>query len=77
MDKDEIKRIKRKTSVEDLCKDLPTEFQMYINYCRGLRFDEKPDYAYLRRLFNELFKRNRFKRNFVFDYSMFFFIFFD
>jgi hypothetical protein len=24
---------------------------MYLNYCRGLRFEEAPDYMYLRQLF--------------------------
>ena len=29
----------------------PAEFAMYLNYCRGLRFEEAPDYMYLRQLF--------------------------
>ena len=29
---------------------------MYLNYCRGLRFDEAPDYMYLRQLFRILFR---------------------
>ena len=62
-DPEEGKRIKLTTTVDVLCKDLPVEFAMYINYCRGLRFEEKPDYVYLRRLFQELFDRKRFKRD--------------
>uniref|UniRef100_A0A1I8FEV5 non-specific serine/threonine protein kinase n=1 Tax=Macrostomum lignano TaxID=282301 RepID=A0A1I8FEV5_9PLAT len=27
-----------------LCKGFPAEFTMYLNYCRGLRFEEAPDY---------------------------------
>ena len=44
------------TSVEILCKGFPSEFSMYLNYCRGLRFDEAPDYMYLRQLFRILFR---------------------
>ncbi|XP_054571802.1 casein kinase I-like [Eptesicus fuscus] len=47
---------KMTTPVEVLCKGFPAEFAMYLNYCRGLRFEETPDYAYLRQLFRILFR---------------------
>lgn len=47
---------KMSTPVEVLCKGFPSEFSMYLNYCRGLRFDEAPDYMYLRQLFRILFR---------------------
>ncbi len=40
-----------------LCKGFPQEFVAYFQYVRALRFDEKPDYSYLRRLFRDLFAR--------------------
>ena len=42
---------KMSSPVDILCKGFPAEFSMYLNYCRGLRFDEAPDYMYLRQLF--------------------------
>ena len=33
------------------------EFSTYLNYCRSLRFEDKPDYLYLRKMFKELFYR--------------------
>ena len=33
------------------------EFATYQNYVRSLRFEEKPDYAYLRQLIRNLFHR--------------------
>ncbi len=27
---------------------------MYLNYCRGLRFEEAPDYMYLRQLYRSV-----------------------
>jgi casein kinase 1 len=35
-------------------------FLEYLYYCRNLRFDEKPDYQYLRRLFKDAMHRNGF-----------------
>lgn len=48
---DKISEKKMSTPVEVLCKGYPAEFAMYLNYCRTLRFDEPPDYMYLRQLF--------------------------
>lgn len=46
-----ISEKKMSTPIEVLCKGFPAEFAMYLNYCRTLRFDESPDYMYLRQLF--------------------------
>lgn len=40
-----------------LCKGYPSEFVSYFHYCRSLRFEDKPDYGYLKRLFRDLFIR--------------------
>ena len=50
-----VEKKKKRTTVENLCKDCHIEFHMYLNYVRSLRFDEKPDYDYLRKLFNKLY----------------------
>ena len=43
------------TPIDMLCKDFPKQFQTYFEYCRSLRFEDKPDYSYLKRLFKDLF----------------------
>ncbi|KAL1404121.1 hypothetical protein pipiens_019049 [Culex pipiens pipiens] len=48
---EKISEKKMSTPIEVLCKGFPAEFAMYLNYCRSLRFDEGPDYMYLRQLF--------------------------
>jgi len=60
---------KMNTPVEVLCEDLPAEFVTYFKYCRGLRFEEDPDYTYLRRLFQDLFVREGYSCDFVFDWT--------
>ncbi|KAK8939378.1 Casein kinase I isoform delta-like [Platanthera guangdongensis] len=58
------------TSIEALCRDQPTEFASYFHYCRSLRFDDKPDYAYLKRLFRDLFIRQGFQFDYMFDWTV-------
>jgi hypothetical protein len=48
---DKIKEKKILTKVEDLCEGIPEDFVTYTNYCRNLKFDEKPDYPYLRAVY--------------------------
>jgi len=65
-----IKIKKRDTPVEVLCEDLPGEFATYLHYCRALRFEDKPDYAYLRHIFRDLFYRRGLAGNYRFDWMM-------
>ena len=45
---------KMATPIDLLCSGFPDEFRIYFEYCRALRFADKPDYSYLRRLFKDL-----------------------
>lgn len=58
------------TPVEVLCKGFPAEFSMYLNYSRGLRFDEAPDYMYLRQLFRILFRTLSHQYDYTFDWTL-------
>jgi hypothetical protein len=53
-----------------LLKGFPAEFAMYLNYCRGLRFEEAPDYMYLRQLFRILFRTLNHQYDYTFDWTM-------
>merc|ERR1712066_280258 len=67
---EKIMEKKMSTPVEVLCKHFPTEFVTYLNYCRSLRFEDRPDYAYLRRLLKDLFFREGYQYDFVFDWTI-------
>lgn len=54
-----------------LTKGLPGEFLEYMNYVKNLRFDDKPDYPYLRKLFRDLFKRENYRYDYVFDWTLY------
>lgn len=67
---DRIMEKKMTTPTDILCRGFPNEFAIYLNYCRSLRFDDKPDYSYLRKLFRDLFVREGFQYDYVFDWSV-------
>merc|ERR1719382_909105 len=46
----EVADRKRASGVEELCRRCPGEFESFLRHCRGLRFDEAPDYGLLRQL---------------------------
>ncbi|QBM86295.1 casein kinase I family protein HRR25 [Metschnikowia aff. pulcherrima] len=54
-----------------LTKGLPDKFLEYMNYVKNLRFDDKPNYAYLRNLFRDLFKRESYRYDYVFDWTLY------
>ena len=45
------------TPIEVLCAEFPDEFSTYLKYCRSLKFEEKPDYVWIKRLFKDCFNR--------------------
>jgi len=67
---EKISEKKMTTPIEVLCRGFPAEFAMYLNYTRGLRFEEMPDYMYLRQLFRILFRTLNHQYDYVFDWSM-------
>ncbi|XP_050299118.1 casein kinase I-like isoform X2 [Anthonomus grandis grandis] len=65
-----ISEKKISTPIEELCKGYPAEFPTYLTYCKQLRFEERPDYSYLRQLFRTLFHRQGFTYDYVFDWNL-------
>jgi len=71
--KDKYTKIMEKkiaTPPEELCRNHPAEFATYLDYCRGLQFDDRPDYAHLRRQFKDLFFREKHQCDFIFDWTV-------
>nr|CAH8864908.1 unnamed protein product [Trichobilharzia regenti] len=65
-----ISEKKMQTPVEVLCEGYPVEMAVYLNYCRGMRFDNEPDYSYCRQLFRSLFHREGFTYDCIFDWNL-------
>ena len=61
---------KYSTPVDILCEGLPKEFMLMYRYIRSLRFEDRPDYGYIRRLIRSIFLRSSFSFDFNFDWVM-------
>jgi hypothetical protein len=60
---------KMTTPTDLLCRSFPNEFDIFFNYTRALRFDDKPDY-YFRKLFRDLFVHEGYQYDHIFDWSV-------
>ncbi|OVA20289.1 Protein kinase domain [Macleaya cordata] len=67
---DKICEKKLSTPIEVLCKSHPVEFASYFHYCHSLTFDQRPDYGFLKRLFRDLFTREGYTFDYIFDWTI-------
>ena len=61
---------KQTMSIKDLCEGLPTEFAAYFDHIHSSRCGDTPKYFYLRGILSDLFKRNGFDYDYVFDWTI-------
>ena len=64
---DKIKKLKIEIKLTDLCAGLPEETIKFIQYARDMRFEDKPNYHYLRGLMRKMAINNGLKM----DYNRF------
>mmetsp|Transcript_11493 Transcript_11493/g.33138 ORF Transcript_11493/g.33138 Transcript_11493/m.33138 type:complete len:336 (-) Transcript_11493:671-1678(-) len=65
----EIMQRKRALSIPDLCGRFPWEIGEYVRYCRDLKFEECPDYAFLRNLLADCYSGENFEPDGIFDWT--------
>jgi hypothetical protein len=75
---EKIMEKKISSSIETLCKGFPgilhlnnfnlDEIPAFIHYTRDLKFDDRPDYGFLRRLFKTIFEREKLEFDNDFDW---------
>lgn len=61
---------KQATHPDQLCRGYPSEFRDYFAHCSSLGFEDRPDYRYLKRIFRDLFERQCFEDDGVFDWDI-------
>lgn len=67
---DKIKDKKISVTVEALCRGFPKEFSRYLEYCRNLGFEDKPDYTSYRRMFSNLMTQEGYTYDFQYDWLL-------
>lgn len=66
---EKIKQKKIMTNLDDLCNGFPDEFATYMQYCRTLNFEDKPDYKYIRKIFTTLFNNLGYEYDWNYDWT--------
>lgn len=64
-----ISKLKKGLGSQAICSGLAKEFELYLDYCHNLEFDQRPDYSYLRNILAKLFKQQQYVYDLNFDWS--------
>ena len=59
---------KMNINMQNVCKNLPTEFDDFLKYTRDLQFEAKPDYNYLKELLKKVLEKNNCISGNIFDF---------
>jgi serine/threonine protein kinase len=60
---------KMDTKSSELCFGFPDELTRYVEYTRNLEYTQTPDYDMLRKLFNDVMKREKYKMDYIYDWT--------
>ena len=52
-----IKEIREKTSIANLCRGMPKEINIYMDYVKNLNYEQRPNYEYLSNLFMNVLRK--------------------
>lgn len=61
---------KLELTTRELCAGLDPAFRNILDYVRALKFKQEPDYGYLKGLLKDLFKKHKYRNDFVFDWVL-------
>ena len=61
---EKIKEKKISTSLDSLCQGLPDEFKIFIQYARDLKFEDRPDYSFLKSIIRQMCEKNQLSFNY-------------
>ncbi|CAD8134137.1 unnamed protein product [Paramecium octaurelia] len=59
-----VGEVKMQTTISQLCKDLPPAFSEYLNYLKGLKYQDKPDYDLLKKIMRQCSDANTYDNQF-------------
>ncbi|CAD8148799.1 unnamed protein product [Paramecium pentaurelia] len=59
-----VGEVKIATSIQTLCKELPQPFAEYLNYLKGLKYEDQPDYELLKKIMRKCSEINTYDNQF-------------
>jgi hypothetical protein len=65
-----IMEVKAITTPEILCKGFPRQISLILKYCRSLKFEEAPNYKYVKKLLRDVAEEGSFTFDNVFDWKI-------
>ncbi|CAE7574270.1 hhp1 [Symbiodinium natans] len=65
-----IMELKQEVTTEELCKGCHEVFRQFLQYTQGLKFQEKPDYAFIYGLFSDAMSAEGYENDGQFDWLM-------
>ena len=60
---------KLEISSSELCLGIPKEFEIFLEYVKNLKYDEKPDYNMLKDLLYKIMKDGNYKNDYIYDWT--------
>jgi serine/threonine protein kinase len=60
---------KKRISDDTLCEGLPEEIKLFVSYTKNLKFEEEPDYNYLKNLLKVIINTKNTDKDYYFDLS--------
>ncbi|KAJ3443911.1 tau-tubulin kinase [Anaeramoeba flamelloides] len=69
-EKEEIAQVKKKYTNIGMCRDLPEEFTTFYKHIDSLKYEDKPNYKYLRRLLTDIYHRYGYDENTKYDWQI-------
>ena len=67
-----VLNLKRKISIDELCNNLPKEFNSFFNLTKKIRFEDKPNYQNFIDLLMKMIKDKGFNLDWSFDWEKYF-----
>ena len=64
-----ILKKKLEISSNELCLGIPKEFEIFLEYVKNLKYDEKPDYNMLKDLLYKIMKDGNYKNDYIYDWT--------
>ena len=64
-----IKQTKKEIAINELCSNCPEEIGQYITYVKKLKYEEEPNYNYIKNLFYEILNKTGNKFDYLYDWD--------